>query len=116
MPFYTFRQNNSGGGFDGPHYVIIEADTAQQANDIAVEKTSIYFCGVGSGQDCRCCGDRWWTVEEYDANPEPMIYKEPIMKYKPLTVWSKDGDPAEVHYLNGKVEHYRIHKDSVELV
>jgi hypothetical protein len=72
MKIYCFDQNNSGGNFiddenNGLGYrVYIEAIDADHANSIA-EKIGIYFGGVGLGYDCECCGDRWYSVNEYDA-------------------------------------------------
>jgi hypothetical protein len=60
--FYTFFQNNSGGHFIGPHTVIVEANDAAEANEIAEEKGGVYFDGVIRGMDCECCGDRWYRV------------------------------------------------------
>lgn len=71
--FFTFIQNNSGGYFVGEQFVIIEADYAQEANDIALLH-GIYFDGVDNGIDCVCCGDRWDKVEDNDATEKPEIY------------------------------------------
>ena len=72
--FYTFHQNNTGGSWAGPaHYVIIEADSAREANDIAVDH-GLYFNGCALGHDCSCCGDRWYEVDEHDADKTPLIY------------------------------------------
>ena len=60
--FYTFDQNNSGGQFIGPNYIIIEADSAEEANTIAQESAGVYFNGCEDGIDCECCGDRWYPV------------------------------------------------------
>lgn len=43
--FYTYRQNNSGGYYIGPSYVIVEADSSSEADFIA-EQNGIYFNGV----------------------------------------------------------------------
>jgi hypothetical protein len=60
MPFYTYWQNNSGGVWDGPaQNVVIEAPSAEMANDRAEKLAGIYFNGVDDGIDCECCGDRW---------------------------------------------------------
>ena len=63
--FFHFNQNNSGGFFDIDdnvrQCVIIEADNADHANDIARE-IGIYFNGISRGRDCECCGDRWYPV------------------------------------------------------
>ena len=60
--FYTFDQNNSGGQFIGPNYIIIEADSAEEANTIAQESAGVYFNGCEDNIDCECCGDRWYPV------------------------------------------------------
>lgn len=82
MPFYTFRQNNSGGFDVGFKYVIVEAPTAREANEIATEY-GVYFNGVSKGRDCDCCGDRWYTVSESDADPVPSLYGEPVNENDP---------------------------------
>lgn len=107
--FYTFRQNNSGGKFEVndsvKHYVIIEADNAEEANNIAGEKTDIYFNGVDKNIDCECCGDRWDEQDESDGTETPMIFGVDVFKYKddlPIfkpeyIVYYKDG-----HTVTGK--------------
>jgi hypothetical protein len=74
-----FRQNNSGGDFVidehrgiGPN-VWIEADSVDEANEIAMG-LGIYFDGVEDGEDCPCCGDRWYEAwEEHEA---PIIHPQ----------------------------------------
>ena len=73
MAFFTFNQNNSGGVFVGPEYVIVEADSADEANMIATDH-DVYFDGVHNGPDCPCCGDRWYEVDDDDATEEPEIW------------------------------------------
>lgn len=68
MPLFQFRQNNSGGRLIGPKNVVIEADNAAEANDIAANSRDIYFDGVAKGIDCDCCGDRWHIVHDFDAD------------------------------------------------
>lgn len=75
-----FSQNNSGGRFDVDdkggiaEYVIVEAGSADEANDRA-EGLGLYFNGTDDGgPDCPCCGDRWCRVSESDGASEPMIY------------------------------------------
>ena len=46
MPLFQFRQNNSGGRWIGPKNVVIQADNAADANDIAQNSRDIYFNGV----------------------------------------------------------------------
>jgi hypothetical protein len=71
--YYTFSQNNSGGSWIGPQYVIVKADSASEANEIA-ENYGIYFDGVKQEIDCECCGDRWCQVWEDEGTEEPTIF------------------------------------------
>lgn len=65
--FYVFRQNNSGGDFIGPQYVIVGAVSPEQAEELAVCYGDVYFNGVNKGIDCPCCGDRWWPLYGNDG-------------------------------------------------
>lgn len=103
--FYTFEQNNSGGKFDLDlnagigHYVIIEANDSEEANDRA-ESIGLYFNGVGTGVDCECCGNRWYR-NCYDGDSEPTIYGKPVVFLNcPDTV-----EPSFVHYSDGTIKH-----------
>jgi hypothetical protein len=75
MAFYEFDQNNSGGSFDVNeklcHRLVIEADTYQEAENIA-ENFGVYFDGCDKGIDCSCCGDRWYSGNLIDLEK----YKE----------------------------------------
>ena len=64
MPLFQFRQNNSGGQFMGPKFVVVKANDADQANQIAQDQGPVYFQGVAKGIDCDCCGDRWYPVHD----------------------------------------------------
>lgn len=78
--YYCYHQNNSGGIFIGPETVIIKAESAHQADEVAtsLSNVNIYFSGAG---DCPCCGNRWSpTWDEYDY---PSIWDNPIVKYSP---------------------------------
>ena len=101
--FYTYRQNNSGGSFDINDevslYVIIEADSATEANDIA-EIKGLYFDGCEEGFDCECCGDRWDSqYDDTDGTETPMIYNEAASEYK--DTWAGDKPYCFVYYKNG---------------
>jgi len=69
--FYEFSQNNTGGSFDVDgnvcHRLFIEANSIQEANDIA-ESLGCYWDGVDKGMDCPCCGDRWYTGDKVDLD------------------------------------------------
>ncbi len=116
MAFYQYRQNNSGGGFDFDEnagisvYVIIEADSASEADDKA-EKIGLYFDGRG---DCSTCGYRWSEASEfYDRDERPMIYDTPIEDYSfdggPYSYkWIKHGPEAYVHFKDGLIQAYGL--------
>ena len=66
--WYDFRQNNSGGYFNGPRFVLVEADSYEEANALA-ENAGVYFDFRGVNRllsDCPCCGPRWSKATEYD--------------------------------------------------
>lgn len=118
MPFYQFRQNNSGGTFrTDPDrgisiYVIVEAIDYADANARA-NKIGIYFNGVDNGVDCSCCGDRWRKQTSFDAGDlTPMIYDRPVGDgkfYSPVSpAWSDDGIEAYIHYMDGRVVPVRM--------
>lgn len=76
--WFEFSQNNSGGSFDiEPRYGIgprvwIEAENSDAACDRA-ENLGIYFNGCDSGQDCPCCGDRWYRPWREDGEDRPSV-------------------------------------------
>lgn len=94
MPkFYEYRQNNSFGRFEGPVHIIVEANSAAEANLLAVSKAGIYFDGCYDGIDCDCCGDRWDRTDDYDASPVPSVYGEPVgpNNYPDAVIYYLDG-------------------------
>lgn len=84
MPFFTYRQNNSGSEWvinDAlSHIVIIEATSAAQADELAIRK-GIYFDGVSRSRDCKCCGDRWNQASDAYGTGIPTIYSESLSEY-----------------------------------
>jgi hypothetical protein len=115
MPFFDFRQNNSGGTFQSDHVagisltVIVEAVDAEQAN-LRAEIIGLYFDGVG---DCSCCGNRWYSKWHGDkGDPVPSIYGNPVLGGKPRDEWDfavediggKGQPTAYIHYLSGLIE------------
>jgi hypothetical protein len=111
--FYTFHQVNSGGRFRDPAiYVVIEASSAEEANELAIERAGLYFDGVRNGRDCGCCGDRWYRQEELfdEATELPTIYDELLdLENPPEDDWhaevaKRDKVPyAKVYYKNGDI-------------
>lgn len=118
MPFYQFRQNNSGGSFDFNDAdgitiaVIVEADNADEANRRA-ESIGIYFYGCDLGRDCDCCGDRWYPVSERDSDIQPCLYGQPVGD---ASGWQfgPDGKEICVHYKDGRNEWFGITKESTK--
>jgi hypothetical protein len=77
MNFYEFTQNNSGGDFitndNLCHRLVIEATDASVATEKALS-LGVYFDGIEKGVDCSCCGDRWYSIDEYNALKFPYRY------------------------------------------
>lgn len=92
--FYEYMQNNSGGYYvKGPMLLIIEADSAVEADMIA-EENGAYFYGVHKGYDCKCCGDRWGTFWGTPTDV-PMYYNRVIPpEYGDEGTIGKDDDLA----------------------
>lgn len=109
MAFFTYNQNNSGGGFAVDEaagiaeFVIIEAATANQANGRAVD-IGLYFDGVAGGEDCDCCGDRWsgaWSDERGTEVPE--VYDKPVLSRDYVNRYRWTSPEGFIHYLDGRV-------------
>lgn len=108
--FYHFSQNNTGGSFvltdNLTHFVVIEADNAAEANGKLVSLGG-YFDGCESGVDCSCCGDRWYPVDENDAEDQPNIYGEHFTKFdegKFSHRWMEPGKEIVVHFSGAPAE------------
>lgn len=108
MAFFTFDQNDSGGGFDRDlekgitNFVIIEAIDEKDANEKA-ERIGLYFGGVEKSLDCICCGDRWRPAYYMGADSEPTVQMWTIEELR------KTGSPYGrgsvcVHYDDGRRE------------
>lgn len=68
MAWFSWRQNNSGGYFDGPIVVAVEAGTEAEA--LVVAKAA----GVcDDAAYCECCGTRWSEgyCQEDPTKPPP---------------------------------------------
>ena len=86
--------------------VIIEASSHYEANGIA-ENIGIYFDGCENGNDCDCCGDRWYAVDDNDAQDTPSIDIDEI--------YSNYGmNDYVIHYLDGRKEHFKFGKTKDE--
>src|SRR5574343_1142735 len=106
--FFTYDQNNSGGSFvinkNVTQYVIVEADSADDANDRA-EQVGVYFDGVQNEMDCECCGDRWYRAWS-DGDGLPMIYGNSPENHRSMFV-NKGEVYARVFYKNGRIVEYK---------
>lgn len=109
MAFYTYDQNNSGGGFVSDNNVtftiIIEAPSASEA-DTKAEEIGIYF-DDDYEMDCPCCGTRWSRAWDSDGEETPTVCGKPVEDYQ--EGWAKPGQPyAYIYYANGdKVAHIK---------
>lgn len=128
MPFFTYNQNNSGGGFEVneergiSHYVIIEADDADAA-DARAEKIGLYFDGAADGPDCPCCGDRWYRAWSGEGSDVPSIYGTPLHDIEFTTEWRDEPNVLEkwifwapevyVHFADGRIQAYGLPRKSI---
>jgi hypothetical protein len=120
--WYEFRQNNSGGSFaindDVSVYVLIQAASTLEANCKARD-IGIYFDGVSNGQDCECCGDRWYAADDalssfttynWRNRFEPTEHanvREYAKAHAYADMWAKDGKPSVIlYYADGTVERF----------
>ena len=95
--FFTFRQNNSGGYFEGPIYLCVEASGAAEANNRAKDTGIVYFGGVLGGHDCSCCGNRWYEVDDEDSTETPSFYGAPLAD-------AAGDDHYMIVYADGRIE------------
>lgn len=103
MAFFTFMQNNSWGKFVVnerlAHVVVIEATDAEEANERAKALGLVFYEG------CPTCGDRWNEADDYDADPLPMAYSDPVWCHR-VSGWFRDE--ARIHYADGRVEAFAL--------
>lgn len=109
--FYEFDQNNSGGAFTTDEErgisltVIIEASSADEANEIA-GRIGLYF-DEDYVYDCSCCGPRW-GAQYGEGTAVPMVGSKPVAEAKPVIRWlGPDEAWGYVHYLCGTVQALR---------
>lgn len=115
--FIVYHQNNSGGSLVGPLYVIVEASSYEEADEIATSGTPVYFNGCDNGRDCRCCGDRWSRKNYYwseDRKIEADEYEcfETIEECKNslnTSIWDT-GIYAEIYYKDKPIEKFEVTK------
>lgn len=116
MKFYTYTQNNSHGLIFGAHYVIIEANSADEANEFAVSNTQISF---DSG--CSCCGNRWERASWEDGYDKPEVYgiifegtKSDVIKNNLesfANTFTSFGYDTDIYFADGFKEEYRFSED-----
>ena len=113
---YVFDQNNSGGSFDVDdklcHRVVIEADSKREAEEKAFD-FGVYYDGCFTGEDCPCCGDRWYGAEEvrdisqlYSVSLWGNKSPESLVKYGEVISVEKDEFGRKADILFHSVEHY----------
>ena len=122
MKFYTYRQNNSHGKFDGAGYVIVEAPDADTADSYAENKTPIYFDGCDQDIDCSCCGDRWDRAYKYDASDKPTACgivlegdKNDIVEKYYQKICDQYGNlEFDIYFADGTKKEYRFTEEDQE--
>jgi hypothetical protein len=115
MSFYLFPQNNSGGIIveDGKvaEMVIVEADTVQQANDIA----SSGRVGIYDHWWCDCCGERFSALGDGWVDTPYATLEEAVKEG-----WKSVGDATHdvgmiAHLKDGSCIKYRVQDKPVDL-
>lgn len=79
--------------------MIIEAENYNDANNRA-ESIGLYFDGCEKGLDCKCCGDRWYPVSNFNGDDTPSIYGKSIYNVKKSISMSD----VYIHYIDGHFE------------
>lgn len=114
--YFWFSQNNSGGSFDRDQErgidceVIVEAESAEDANRRA-EAIGIYFNGCDSGQDCSCCGDRWYQQWDSEGDPVPSLHGTSVY----AATATSYRERAFIHYVNGLIEEVDFSHNGIDV-
>lgn len=126
--FYHYHQNNTGGRFQyNPDRgisvdVYIEANSVKEANERA-KRIGIYFDGYG---DCSCCGNRWYSIDEYTNSnyyvtttpptEDEVLLRDDNDELSPVvTKWLKDGEAESfVHLADGSF--YGAHQNLTHIL
>ena len=102
MPFYHFRQNNSGGYFSNPaQHVYVEAESEDNALEVFKTIDGCYF-DPNFERDCDCCGTRWdgWISDEYANEYDTLRAIEESIKDR--FIWSVKKDPVPYAFIRSK--------------
>jgi hypothetical protein len=104
--FYTFEQNNSGGYYLGPEYLVVEANSTEEAN----RRFEDFDPDMSY---CDCCGPRW-----SEAWSEKLLTEVPTVWGRPL---ENSGNQYVVFYLDtgeseGKELYRMLYKDMVIVI
>lgn len=101
--YYIYRQNNSYGLTTPPaRYVVIEADSIEEASDKFITIDGCYF-DDGFKIDCSCCGYRW----NYDPEEKDDAGLEEHMTFEKKWSWNiRETDVPNYYILrkNGQVD------------
>lgn len=124
--FFEYAQSNSGGSYMYNHkagiseHVIVEADNAKDA-DRRAEDIGLYFNGCETGDDCECCGDRWYAqYTDENGTAVPMVHGEKdasagVVKAPTYYHTHTNGEPfAYIHYLDKTIVPVYYQKSETE--
>ena len=101
LRWFHYHQNNTGGSLVGPENVIVQAVTAEEANERGAGLAGLYFDGISKKLDCACCGDRWYRAwESRDGDAFPSAYGEPLEPGEDVLLvyadgWMEGGEETE---------------------
>lgn len=112
--YFEFSQNNSGGHFyrndDLGDHVIIAARDYEDAND-RLQLLGGYFDGYSSGNDCSCCGDRWYPAGSYDEGSETPLVAGCLSIPEFITNYRWPGRKVIVYHADGYRDTYTLTGD-----
>lgn len=102
MKYYRFAQNSSGGTFriagDIGHVVVIEARTAQSANNRAERE------GLFDLPYCDCCGPRFRPEDECDAEDTIQDATYTHVQDPVIWLWRSNGEKYRIDRRGNKVD------------
>ncbi len=107
--FFHYYQNNSGGylvlDFDKgvSKHIIIEAKNSKHSWDI-LKKIGESITGFWNY--CECCGERWSSLSEDEAESIPYVFDEPVEVAK--SMWEGEKVKAFVHYLDNSIKGFDL--------
>lgn len=108
LQWWEYRQNNTGGSFSYDPQSGISVNVYVQARDpseadFRAKEIGLYWDGCDSGQDCSCCGDRWYPQSYYGTPVEDVPPPDKVWapEFSYASKWIANGYETFVHNYDG---------------